>query len=466
MGAVIGVLLTTAERSLAADDITPTKAPPGPVAAGYDWSGFYAGGHLGVAWGTSNWTASAAGAPGPPVSGSFGLFEPINSFSETGSFLDGMQAGYNMMLPNRFVVGAEADASFPSFKNVNGISIGGTSTLFAPGIGAESFSETMLSFGTLRGRIGYAPGSWLFYATGGFAWAYDQLRLTQAASGASASPFLWRFGWAAGAGVEVPVAPHWTARLEYLFTDYGVGSVTFPATGQRFSSDFSLQELRAGLNYRFGSDAAPANIMVTKAPATPDFDDVNFHGQTTFVWQGYPAFRSAFAGPNSFPSGGEGRETFDATLFAGVRPWRGAELWINPEIDQGFGLADVHGVGRISERRSLQARRDLPLRARAALFRAADHRSRRRNAEGGRRHQSVRRHANREPLGADGRQIHRRRHLRHQQIRQQSQERFPELVADQCRQLRLRERRLGLSAMAPPPNGTRAALRYAAGCST
>ncbi len=344
MGALIGVLLTTAERSLAADDITPTKAPPGPVASDYDWSGFYAGGHLGVAWGSSNWTASTAGAPGPPVSGSFGLFEPINSFSETGSFLDGMQAGYNTMLPNRFVVGAEADASFPSFHNVNGISIGGTSTLFAPAIGAESFSETMLSFGTLRGRIGYAPGSWLFYATGGFAWAYDQLRLTQTASGASASPFLWRFGWVAGAGVEVPVAPHWTARLEYLFTDYGASGVTFPAAAQRFSSDFSLQEIRAGLDYRFGNDAPPANIIVTKAPVTPDLDDVNFHGQTTFVWQGYPAFRSAFAGTNSFPGGGEGRETFDATLFAGVRLWRGAELWIDPEIDQGFGLADVHGA--------------------------------------------------------------------------------------------------------------------------
>jgi high affinity Mn2+ porin len=337
-------LLALAGRA-EADDIMVTKAAPIMFGApsGYDWSGFYAGGHLGVAWGTSNWTASTAGAPGPPVSGSFSLFEPINSFSETGSFLDGMQAGYNMMLPNRLVVGAEADASFPSFQNINGISIGGTSTLFAPVIGAESFSETMLAFGTVRGRFGYAPGSWLVYATGGFAWAYDRQTLTQLASGATASPFLWRFGWTAGAGVELPVAPHWTARLEYLFTDYGASGVTFPAAGQRFSSDFSLQELRAGLDYRFGNDAPPANIIVTKAPATPDLDDVNFHGQTTFVWQGYPAFRSPFAGTNSFPGGGQGRETFDATLFAGVRLWRGAELWINPEIDQGFGLADVHG---------------------------------------------------------------------------------------------------------------------------
>jgi opacity protein-like surface antigen len=55
----------------------------------------------------------------------------------------------------------------------------------------------------------------------------DHITLTQLASGQTATPFLWRFGWAAGAGVEVPVAPHWTARLEYLFTDYGISSVTF-----------------------------------------------------------------------------------------------------------------------------------------------------------------------------------------------------------------------------------------------
>ena len=112
----------------------------------------------------------------------------------------------------------------------------------------------MLSSGTVRGRIGYAPGNWLFYATGGFAWTYDQLTLTQLASGTTESPFLWRLGWAAGAGVEVPVAPHWTARLEYLFTDYGTSSVTFASAGQRFNSDFALQELRAGLNYQFGND--------------------------------------------------------------------------------------------------------------------------------------------------------------------------------------------------------------------
>ncbi|MBV8118343.1 MAG: carbohydrate porin, partial [Alphaproteobacteria bacterium] len=42
--------------------------------------------------------------------------------------------------------------------------------------------------------------------------------------------------------------------------------------------------------------------------------------------------------------GGEGRETFDATFYAGLRLWQGAELWVDPEIDQGFGLANTHGA--------------------------------------------------------------------------------------------------------------------------
>jgi high affinity Mn2+ porin len=344
-GAAAITTIMAAQRALAADDVLATKAAAIPFAgsAAYNWNGFYAGARVGYAWGTSSWTAGTPGAPN--VSGSLDLFQAYNAFKDSGSFSQGLQAGYNFMLPNRVVIGAETDVAFPGFPNA-GISIGGTSNLTSPTLGAETLSETVLTSGTVRGRIGYAPGSWLFYATGGFAWTYDRLSLTQLGTGTTASPFLWRLGYAAGAGVEVPVAPRWTARLEYLFTDYGNSSTTFLASAERFDSNFALQELRAGVNYQFGGDSVPANAlpMVTKAPATPDPDIVNFHGQTTFVEQAYPAFRSPYQGPNSLPGGGQGRETTDATLFAGVRLWKGAELWINPEIDQGFGLANTLGV--------------------------------------------------------------------------------------------------------------------------
>jgi high affinity Mn2+ porin len=346
---------------LAAADVpavVPLTSPAAPQ--DYDWTGFYVGGHLGYAWGNSSWVASTTGAATPSISGSLNLSQPIDSFSETGSFFEGLQAGYNYMLPSRLVVSAEVDASFPSFQNLDGISIGGTSTFTSPVLGPESYSETVLSSGTVRGRIGYAPSNWLFYATGGFAWTYDQLTLTQLATGTSESPFLWRFGWAAGAGIEFPVTSHWTAKLEYLFTDYGVGSPSSAAfPGQRIDSDFKLQELRVGVNYQFGSDPTSWDKGPT-APAWLNADWINFHGQTTFTEQAYPAFRSPYQGAQSLPGVGTGRETWDATLYAGMRLWQGAELWIDPEIDQGFGLASTHGVAGFTSGESYKLGFDYP----------------------------------------------------------------------------------------------------------
>src|SRR5262249_28804814 len=79
-------------------------------------------------------------------------------------------------------------------------------------------------------------------------------------------------------------------------------------------------------------------------PASPDTDRLSLHGQATFVEQAYPRIRSPYQGQNSLPASGEGRETFDLTLFAGLKLWQGAELWFNPEIDQGFGFANTHGA--------------------------------------------------------------------------------------------------------------------------
>ena len=105
----------------------------------------------------------------PPGPASPARSASLDTFYETGSFFEELQLGHDYMLPNRFVIGAETDVSFPSSPNLAGISIGGTSTLSSPSLGAETFSENVISFGSVRGRIGYAPGNWLLYATGGFA---------------------------------------------------------------------------------------------------------------------------------------------------------------------------------------------------------------------------------------------------------------------------------------------------------
>jgi high affinity Mn2+ porin len=290
-------------RIAVADDFLVTKAPANSFSGlAYNWNGFYVGGHVGVAWGNSNWRT-----PNGP-SGSTNFFQPIDTFNEGGSWFEGIQGGYNYVLPNRWLIGGEVDATFPSFQklptgvNPFGVSVGGTSNFTSPTLGAVSFTETVLSEGTVRARFGYAPGHWLFYATGGFAWAYDQQSLTQVATGNTETPFLWRLGWTVGGGFEVPIAPHWTARLEYLFKDYGRFTWLYSGGAQPISSDLTLNELRFGLNYQFGGDPGLGSPILAKAPTSSDPDNVNFHGQFTLVEQGYPAFRSPYQGANICPA--------------------------------------------------------------------------------------------------------------------------------------------------------------------
>ncbi len=318
----------------------PVKAPAETRA--YDWTGFYFGSNIGIAGGHSNWTVNDLAGGTPPVSGSFGLYRAPDGFTEGGSWFEGLQVGYNYMLSNRMVLGVEADATAPAFQDLSGLSIGGISSFNSPTLGQATFGETVLSSGTVRARIGYAPGSWLFYATGGLAWTHNRQILTQLVSGTTESPTLWRFGWAAGLGVEVPLMPHWTARAEYLWTGYLSQTINYPISGQLIASDFSTQMFRLGLNYRFDDTSRPAAFPMSSLLPSPDI--LAFHGQATFTEQGYPAFRSPYQGTNSLTGGAQAQETFDIGLYAGVKLWRGAEFWFNPEIDQGFGLDSTHGV--------------------------------------------------------------------------------------------------------------------------
>jgi len=88
------------------------------------------------------------------------------------------------------------------------------------------------------------------------------------------------------------------------------------------------------------SIAHPAAADVSQSAATDRFA---FSVQSTYVEQETLGFRAPYSGPNSL-SPNEGKETVDITLFAGARLWPGAELWINLEGDQGFGLDDTLGV--------------------------------------------------------------------------------------------------------------------------
>ena len=343
--AVFGALIGFAANEAGAADLPaiPLKAPP---SLPFNWSGLYVGGHFGYAAGTSNWTATEAGAAAPTLAGSLDLTNSFNAFKGDGSYFAGLQAGYNFVLPSRVLLGIEADVSAPSTP----VGITASQDFSSPAVGIANYSDTVLQTGTVRGRFGYLFDDWLVYATGGFAWSYDRLVRTQlagtpvgggAAPGDTESLFLWRLGWTAGAGIEFPLAPNWSAKAEYLVSDFGRGSATFFTGAQRFDSDLFLQSVRVGLNYHINGDAAKS--FLTQGPSALDTDRFNFHAQTTFTSQYSVPFTSPYFGANSLHPN-QGRETWDMTFSAGFRLWEGAELWINPEIDQGFGLSSTVGV--------------------------------------------------------------------------------------------------------------------------
>ncbi len=152
MVAGLGFSVLACDGAAFAADL-PLKAPA--LKTVYDWTGFYLGGHVGYGGGSLG--------PGTNPLPEQGVLFP---HSVTG-LIGGYQAGYNWQLPNHVVLGVEADASF-------------TSPLDGPRLVPAPFNTTIDYVGTVRGRIGYAFGTWMPYVTGGFAWGHTHVNINDA----------------------------------------------------------------------------------------------------------------------------------------------------------------------------------------------------------------------------------------------------------------------------------------------
>jgi high affinity Mn2+ porin len=285
----------------------------------YDWTGFYIGGHFGYGGGSLG--------PGTNPLPLQGVLFP---HSVTG-LLGGYQVGYNKGIGDHLVVGVEADATFPS--PLDQAAFAWTS--------ATLFNTTVDYVGTVRGRVGYADDRWLPYLTGGFAWGHTHAAIS---NGGDAVVGHYQPGWTAGLGLAFAVSGNWTAKVEYDYValarqNYDLSGFGLPGV----AVDPRLHLLKLGLNYQFG-DQLWTRAAGDAKPALPDSDSWNVHAQTTFLPQGYPAFRSPYAGANSLPGGGQLQATWTTTAFLGVRLWDGGEFYFDPELAQGFGLNGTLGL--------------------------------------------------------------------------------------------------------------------------
>ena len=309
-------LLVLDGPAVAAD--MPLKAPH--IQSVFDWTGFYVGAHTGYSRGSSNAVLS------DPASTA-----TSNSFS---GMIGGVQAGYNVRLPSGMLLGVEADITFPNYLTSN-------SVVSSLATARSAVTEQWDYVGTARGRVGYATGPWLAYATGGLAWAGERF-LNSPAIGSEEKTLNTRLGWAAGGGVEYAFAPHWTARLEYLYSRFERADIRFPSATQ-YASTLDFQALRLGLNRKIDWPGS-GNLTPKLSMTDPESDRWEIHGQTTFLPQGYPAFHAPYSGPNSLTPAPQVQETWSNSLFLNARLWEGGEVYYNPELLQGFGLNNTLGV--------------------------------------------------------------------------------------------------------------------------
>jgi outer membrane immunogenic protein len=241
--------------SLTLVDIAIEEASGAPVSASlpapaalYNWSGFYAGGHAGYRWSGSSFS-------GPEYTDVFTSPQRNESYRLSHGIV-GIQAGYNIMINPSVLAGLEGDWSWGSSKaSSTGSAIDDT------GDGFIFRSEAELTWqATLRGRLGVVSGPWLFYGTGGVAFARARWRdnTTQLEHGdpltvSSSEIAKTLTGSVVGAGVEYMWKPNWIVRAEYLHESFGNVSVPFGTGEQIGTLDLkNVNKMRIAISYKFG----------------------------------------------------------------------------------------------------------------------------------------------------------------------------------------------------------------------
>lgn len=178
----------------------------------YDWSGFYAGGHIGQSW-----------------AGGHYFVDPVGTFAfDADALRFGVLAGYNHMTDG-ILIGIEADISFgeadDAFSVIDDFDIEPEATLrLRLGLPLERF----LPYVTLGAALADADSSDVLFGNA------SELHL----------------GLAAGAGIEFALTNAIALRGEYLFETFG--KATYEIASFNDTAEWDEHILRAALIWRFG----------------------------------------------------------------------------------------------------------------------------------------------------------------------------------------------------------------------
>lgn len=238
LGSAAFAVLIAAGSAMAAD--MPAKAPvykaAPAVAAAYNWTGFYLGGHVGYGWARDQWQQyNAAGL----------AITETTTFNSKGA-LGGLQLGYNFQT-GPWVWGIEGEYSWANLKG-DRRDLPGTflcNTGFACATNVRSVADVAL-------RLGYAWNTTLLYLKVGGAWARETYSFPiVGGTGDLANVSDTRSGWLGGIGVEYGFTPNWSAKLEYDYIGMGAKHEIFAPGGFDIRIGQNIQAVKLGVNYRF-----------------------------------------------------------------------------------------------------------------------------------------------------------------------------------------------------------------------
>jgi outer membrane immunogenic protein len=220
LGDAVKRILLAGATVLALAATQPAVAQPMPI---FNWSGFYIGINGGYSWGQTR---------------HFFDFIPrdAGTWNVSGGLLGGT-IGVNWQAPGSAVVwGIEGDLAWSGIKGD------------FKGVGCNSGNcyTDIRWLSTVRGRLGWAANTLLWYLTGGLA-------IAQVDAGVFNSPDVatkTRTGWTIGTGLEMTFAPNWSVKAEYLYVDFGDVVNYTVGTGLTFVK-LHTHIARVGLNWRF-----------------------------------------------------------------------------------------------------------------------------------------------------------------------------------------------------------------------
>jgi outer membrane immunogenic protein len=257
--AAVALLAATGGEGRAAD--LPVKAPAVPIAAPVvNWSGFYIGGNVGIAWSRDIFDFIACENPvcDPNDPNNPSVFETFR-FSPA-SFIGGGQIGFQSQV-EKWVLGIEATWSGLDLHQSK-----------ASVLDPTSFRSIKIDeIATIGARFGYAGFErTLIYIRAAYATARIGVRAEEGAGALPATPGAigewrgWRSGWNMGAGIEYMPWQNLVLGIEFNFYNFAFDTkqpITF-SDGTEFEiggSEADVFAVTARLSYLFnwGKGKAP-----------------------------------------------------------------------------------------------------------------------------------------------------------------------------------------------------------------